>query len=162
MLKKPLVTLFFFFVFIIMPFVGRAQVDSAAYHVFVRDLSLAPHMPVGTVESGQPFELTMVYTISDGKQTVRYFPENTRSSVISGLVECERVLKRTKWQEIYPELKTGNNFSIVIPMVFRFANAAGITREEEEAVIRRLFEFTGKVDPPYKILDIVFVGFFKR
>ncbi|WP_343745797.1 hypothetical protein [Chitinophaga sp.] len=162
MFKQPPVTLFLFFVFVMMPFAGRAQLDSAAYKIFVRDISRAPRMSLGYLEYGQPFELTMVYTFSNGKKTVRYFPDEVLNSVSRDLSECERVLKKTKWQDIYPALKTADNFSIVIPMVFRFLNGPGMTKEEEQAVIGKLFDFTDKVDPPYQISDIVFVNFFKQ
>lgn len=160
--KQIPVTLFHLFVLIMIPFAGKAQTDSAAYEVFIRDICRAPRMSAAYQYYGQPFELTMVYTISKGKKTVHYFPENIPGVIRADLRECERILKGTKWDVIFPALKAEEDFSIIVPMVFRFEDAPGITKREETVTIERLFDFTHKIDPPYQICGLLFINFFKQ
>lgn len=157
MLKQSLVILVSCFVFSMMPFVGNAQVNAPAYTTFVQEVIRQTRVSAPYQNSGEPSELTMVYTVSNGKKTIQYFPQDISPRLKEGLWRSEAVVKKTKWEKIFPALRKEEEFSIVLPMVFRFTEDPDISQQQEAASIGRLFNFAREVKPPYQICATVFV-----
>ncbi|NML40127.1 hypothetical protein HHL17_23210 [Chitinophaga sp. G-6-1-13] len=160
--KQPLVTLVSLFVFIMMPFVGKAQMDSLGYRNYLRAVISTPHMPLAIEDYGGPTELTIVCTISKGVRTVRYFPGDTPDSIRLCLRGPEKVIMTTDWEKIFPSLSAKGDFSVVVPVILRIVQHKVVTSRQEQMSLDRLFNFADKVALPYRVCDPVFMNFHRK
>lgn len=157
MRKLPFVTSFFLFIFILMPFAGKAQMDSTAYAEFMRAVSKSVRLSVDFIDHGQPTEFALVYTHTKGKRTIRCFPEGIPQKVRRCFGESERVIRDAKWRQIFPGLAASDDFSIAVPFVVRIENDPNANSFNEGKTAEERFNIGTKVAPPYRVCDPVIV-----
>ncbi|NML40126.1 hypothetical protein HHL17_23205 [Chitinophaga sp. G-6-1-13] len=158
MYKLPFITLVSLLLLIMFPFAGKAQEDSL-YDPLIRKILTSARIPRAIIQQAKPTQLTIVYTVSDGKKSVRYFPEES-DSLRGGFQACERILMEADWAKMSPKLYAKGDFSIVLPIAI-YINKDGSSTASvmEKDALGRLFDFCRKVAPPYQVLSpIIMVG----
>ncbi|NLR67506.1 hypothetical protein HGH92_24590 [Chitinophaga varians] len=159
MLKQPWC---FLLLFVMMPFAGKAQTDSAAYIEFQKAIRQAPRFSTTFQQNGRPFELALVCEVSHGEKTVRYIPGEVPDSIYEYFSPPVRVLMQTDWAKIFPSLSVKGDFSVVVPFVVRFENDPPVTVKQEMAILQRLFGYMTSLALPYRVCDPVFVNFRRK
>ncbi|NLR67507.1 hypothetical protein HGH92_24595 [Chitinophaga varians] len=156
-----LTTLLSLLLLVMLPFAGEAQEDSLYKPLMVK-ISKNVRVPRSIRRAAKATQLTIVYTVADGKKSVRYFPEKESDSLRSGFQACEQILMEADWAKIAPKLYAKRNFSIVLPVAIYFRDGSNSSNESviEEDALGRLFDFCTKVAPPYQVLSpLIMFGF---
>lgn len=159
MLRFCLFPLIFVSFFIMMPFPGQAQVDTAVFNRYYEKAYRAMNFDKTITKTKTP-AIVIVYTVEKGKKTISYFPEQVSDTLIQGAKDAEKVIMETDWKSIFPDLNPGKPFCIVQPVAVLEMENDHIDHKRLYSVINNTFSFWRQMKYPVWVcmpMQIIYV-----
>ncbi|MBC9935047.1 hypothetical protein [Chitinophaga qingshengii] len=159
MLRCCLCALIFAVCFMMMPFAGQAQADTAVFNRYYEKAYRAMNFDKVITQTKTPV-IVMVYTVEKGKKIISYFPEQVPDTLIQCAKGAEKVIMETDWKAIFPALNPRKPFCIVQPVAVLEMENDRIDHKRLYSVINNSFSFWRQMKYPIWVcmpMQIIYV-----